>query len=634
MLMAWPLSQDYNEAIQSPAGNFADPDLKSGEAATNALGLPTPFSGNFADVYEVRGPNGGRWAVKCFTREVPGLRERYTEISRHLRLAKLPFMVDFSYLEQGIRVGGRWYPVLKMQWVEGLTFNQFVSQNLDKPAMLEALLQIWARMAKALRAAEVGHCDLQHGNVLLVPGPLTNSLALKLIDYDGMWVPALAGKSSGELGHPSYQHPQRLREQSYSIEVDRFPVLLIATALRSLKVQGKALWEKYDNGDNLLFKEADLRAPDQSKLFRELLLLGDLSSMQLTSAVQEALRRGLAAAPLLEDVLAEPQLVPVSGANPTSREVVWQTGQKAPVVRAAPDTAAVGIISMKAALAPSVEEEDEEAPKDSASQAPAGRRKKARRRGAPDSQPSNAVSLGIWAGGIVGGGALLLVLGCGGFASAIYWAARSRGQVEQITTPANNPATWPVVATGVATSTGPYPTKPATPPKTSPLPPDRPAGTGNIVLSDWQVTGLEGFSWKERPFDKMKYNLENGVLEITNNKIGGSPWAGITTKHIFTGDYTITVEVKNVTKAMGLREPNDDGFTTVWDWICPTPMNEWHTVVIHCSAGQVAMTVDGKSVSVGHPHPGKIKSAYFYMHIGINDTAAIRRFEFVEGSRP
>src|SRR5439155_2263316 len=98
----------------------------------------------------------------------PGLRERYQEISRHLSRVKLPFTVDFSYLEEGIRVAGRWYPVLKMQWVEGLTLNQFVAQYVDKPAMLEALLQAWGRLAGDLRAAQVGHGDLQHGNVLLV----------------------------------------------------------------------------------------------------------------------------------------------------------------------------------------------------------------------------------------------------------------------------------------------------------------------------------------------------------------------------------------------------------------------------------------------------------------------------------
>src|SRR6266851_283429 len=197
--MGWPLSQDYNEAIQSPARNFTDADLRLGKAATNALGIPMPCSGNFADVYQVRCPDGSSWAVKCFTRAVPGLRERYQEISRHLRQAKLPFTVDFSYLEQGIRVAGTWYPVLKMQWVEGLTLNQFVAQYAHKPAMLEALLQFWGRMARHLRAAGVAHCDLQHGNVLLVQGKDAGSLAVKLIDYDGMFVPALAGSPSGEV---------------------------------------------------------------------------------------------------------------------------------------------------------------------------------------------------------------------------------------------------------------------------------------------------------------------------------------------------------------------------------------------------------------------------------------------------
>src|SRR5262249_48061599 len=92
--MAWPMSQDYNEAIQNPALCFADPELKTGEAVTNALGLPVPCSGNFADVYAVTTPQR-KWAVKCFTREIPGLRERYVEISKYLAQAPLPFMVEF-----------------------------------------------------------------------------------------------------------------------------------------------------------------------------------------------------------------------------------------------------------------------------------------------------------------------------------------------------------------------------------------------------------------------------------------------------------------------------------------------------------------------------------------------------------
>src|SRR5580700_7927808 len=101
--MAWPVSQDYNEAIQDPRGSFSDPELQAGAATTNALGMPMPRSGNFADVYEFNCPaTRTKWAVKCFTRNVPGLRERYTEISKALLDARLPFTVDFQYLVKGI----------------------------------------------------------------------------------------------------------------------------------------------------------------------------------------------------------------------------------------------------------------------------------------------------------------------------------------------------------------------------------------------------------------------------------------------------------------------------------------------------------------------------------------------------
>src|SRR5262249_27135870 len=127
--MPWPLSQDYNEAIQSPAQCFADPELKQGEAVTNALGLPQTCSGNFADVYAVAG-EGRKWAVKCFTRQVAGLQDRYAHISAYLQQANLPFMVEFKFLAQGIRVRGEWYPILKMEWVEGFALNAFIRENI------------------------------------------------------------------------------------------------------------------------------------------------------------------------------------------------------------------------------------------------------------------------------------------------------------------------------------------------------------------------------------------------------------------------------------------------------------------------------------------------------------------------
>lgn len=314
--MPWPLSQDYNEAIQNPRSSFGDPELQQGSAVVTALGLPRPLSGNFADVYEVACPaTGGRWAVKCFTREVPGLRDRYAAVSRHLYRARLPFTVEFSYQEQGVRIRGQWYPVLKMKWVEGRLLNDFMRDALDQPALLDALAQVWGRLGRGLRTSQIVHGDLQHGNVLLVPGRTPSALAMKLIDYDGMWVPALAGAPTTEVGHPAYQHPQRKLRGVYGPLVDRFPLLLVSAALRSVAVGGRALWERYDNGDNLLFREADLAAPGESELFRELWQMQDGRTHTLMGHLTWAALQPLEETPLAYELLSDGRLPPLTRAQ-------------------------------------------------------------------------------------------------------------------------------------------------------------------------------------------------------------------------------------------------------------------------------------------------------------------------------
>jgi WD40 repeat protein len=106
------------------------------------------------------------------------------------------------------------------------------------------------------------------------------------------------------VGHPNFQHPERLREGTYSRDVDRFPLLVVATALRALVSGGRALWERYDNGDNLLFKESDLAAPDKSALFGELQRISDPLTQKLTNRLRQACQARL------EETAALDQLLP------------------------------------------------------------------------------------------------------------------------------------------------------------------------------------------------------------------------------------------------------------------------------------------------------------------------------------
>ncbi|HEY1189625.1 MAG TPA: SUMF1/EgtB/PvdO family nonheme iron enzyme [Gemmata sp.] len=309
--MSWPFSHEFNEAIQNPKVTFADPDLRGGEPVLSATGLPLPRSGNFADVYQMRGADGREWAVKCFTRPVRGLAERYARISEALERANLPFSIEFKFLPEGIRVGGGWHPVVKMEWVEGLLLNQVVREATNKPQTLIALGQVWAKLSQRLREAGVAHADIQHGNVLLAPGARAGAYGLKLIDYDGMWVPALASAPSAESGHPSFQHPARAATQTYSPDLDRFPLLVVATALRGLIVVGETLWDKYDNGDNLLFTESDFKHPKKSKLIRELWQTGDPGMHALVGRLAVACAAPFSQTPWLDEIAPGGEPIPL-----------------------------------------------------------------------------------------------------------------------------------------------------------------------------------------------------------------------------------------------------------------------------------------------------------------------------------
>ncbi|HUR54367.1 MAG TPA: hypothetical protein VMZ71_09560, partial [Gemmataceae bacterium] len=312
--MNWPTAQDFNEAVQNPSTAFADPDLKSGEAVVGPTGLPMPRSGNFADVYQFRTPAGKDWAVKCFTRYVPGLDDRYRKISAALERASLPFTIGFSYLAEGLRVRGEWLPVLKMEWVEGLQLNQFVREFAGKPHRLDSLAALWVKLCRRLREAGVAHADIQHGNVLLVDGSRAGSLAVKLIDYDGMFVKELEAKPSGELGHPCFQHPMRGPGRVYSANLDRFPALVVAAAVKGVSVLGPDVWEKYDTGDNLLFTEADFKNPAASELMRELWAADDPGLRSMVGHLALSCKRPMTQTPWLDELAPDGVAKPLSAA--------------------------------------------------------------------------------------------------------------------------------------------------------------------------------------------------------------------------------------------------------------------------------------------------------------------------------
>lgn len=254
--MSWPTPQDYNEAIQNPRLAFADSELQTGRPDLTPLGLPRPISGGFASVYRLQCVKNS-WAVRCFLRDFDDQQRRYSAISDQLAQASLPYTVGFTFLRQGIRIRGQWYPILKMEWVQGEPLHLFIEKHIGNPNALLSLAGRWVQMMRTLKQASIAHGDLQHGNVFVVGGDL------RLIDYDGMYVPALSGQVSHEIGHRNYQHPLRT-VSDFGPHLDNFSAWVIYLSLIALTVE-PTLWQRFGGGDEcLLFRQKDFERPEDS----------------------------------------------------------------------------------------------------------------------------------------------------------------------------------------------------------------------------------------------------------------------------------------------------------------------------------------------------------------------------------
>jgi tetratricopeptide (TPR) repeat protein/predicted Ser/Thr protein kinase len=261
----WPTPQQFNEAVQNPSSAFVDAELKSAEPEMNAIGLPKPYSGAFATVYKLSA-GGGNVAIKCFTTKVPDQQMRYAAISDQLNSTRLQYFADFEYKPEGIKIGGNQFPLLKMDWVEGQSLPVYIQTNLGDSKKIETLAVRILEMVAAMQSHGIAHGDLQHGNIMILND------AVRLVDYDGMYVKALQGSKSNELGHRNYQHPRR-KPEHFDERLDNFSTWVIYASLMCLS-RAPQMWELLQAGDEaLLFKQADFANPDNSHALR--LLLGE-----------------------------------------------------------------------------------------------------------------------------------------------------------------------------------------------------------------------------------------------------------------------------------------------------------------------------------------------------------------------
>ena len=278
--MQYPLISEYLAAIRDAHDNLDK--LSHLVPVMDKYGEPYRSSGAFAVVFKMKDEQTGKgYALKCFTEEQEGRAEAYRKIAEELEFVDSPYITSVKYLEKELFVDSNCedeeFPVLLMDWIEGETMETYVAANYTDTHAMSMLCYRFCKMAAWLRSQSFAHGDIKPDNIMVRPdGPLT------LVDYDGMFVPAMKGQKSPTIGTKDFSHPLRTIDD-FDETIDDFALASIALSLKAISLN-PSLLKTYGASDRLLFSAADYIDLSKSNTFTALQgLLADEEAITLMS---------------------------------------------------------------------------------------------------------------------------------------------------------------------------------------------------------------------------------------------------------------------------------------------------------------------------------------------------------------
>ena len=264
--MQYPLISEYLAAIREAKDNLDK--LSHLMPVLDKYGEPYRSSGAFAVVFKMKDEQTGKcYALKCFTEEQEGRAEAYRQIAEELEFVDSPYITSVKYLEKEIFVDSNCeneeFPVLLMDWIEGETMETYIAANYTDTHAMSMLCYRFCKMAAWLRSQSFAHGDIKPDNIMVRPdGTLT------LIDYDGMFVPAMKGQKSPTIGTKDFSHPLRTIDD-FDETIDDFALVSIALSLKAISLD-PSLLQTYGASDRLLFSAADYLDLSKSNTFTAL----------------------------------------------------------------------------------------------------------------------------------------------------------------------------------------------------------------------------------------------------------------------------------------------------------------------------------------------------------------------------
>ena len=302
-MTTYPAAGDYYKAVQAPTRVFTVPKLQAAEFVWDSLG-PTLARGSSAVVFQAT-VEGTSQALRCYIRNDASSSDRYRALAPTWPTHNLsPYVVGRHVAGRGHPGQQATWPVLTMDWIDGRTLNEYVDFLVtgSNAAALTTLAAKWRELVALLQNSEFTHGDLQHGNVMV-----DQAGRIRLVDFDGVWIPQLAGKSPPtEFGHPNYQHPMR---HVWGRWLDTFSALVIYLSLTALG-KDPALWLALYNSKNLLFAKNDFFPPFRTDVWKQLAAMGDPQVDELVRRLQECCDPDWVSTKSLEMILDQQAVTP------------------------------------------------------------------------------------------------------------------------------------------------------------------------------------------------------------------------------------------------------------------------------------------------------------------------------------
>lgn len=264
--MQYPLISEYLAAIRDAKDNLDK--LSHLVPVMDKYGEPYRSSGAFAVVFKMKDEQTGKcYALKCFTEKQEGRAEAYRKIAEELEFVDSSYITSVKYLEKELFVDSNCedeeFPVLLMDWIEGETMETYIADNYTDNYAMSMLCYRFCKMAVWLRSQSFAHGDIKPDNIMVRPdGTLT------LVDYDGMFVPAMKGQKSPTIGTKDFSHPLRTIDD-FDETIDDFALASIALSLKAISLD-PSLFQTYGASDRLLFSAADYLDLSKSNTFTAL----------------------------------------------------------------------------------------------------------------------------------------------------------------------------------------------------------------------------------------------------------------------------------------------------------------------------------------------------------------------------